>query len=139
MNSDASTSKRHTSGSPRSAPLDSNDEIDAYMADQPNDPEPLPSSSSSPDKVELIRNLMGKQMELGQTWYLVDHSWYRRWQKACTGEVDKDGAVSEQDLGPPSVSPLLDQYGNLKPGLAEGVDVEYVPEEAWNHFVQWQV
>ncbi|ESK97845.1 ubiquitin carboxyl-terminal hydrolase [Moniliophthora roreri MCA 2997] len=137
MNSETSTSKRHTSGSPRSNPLDTNDEIDAYMADQPNEPEPFPSSSSSPDRLELIRNLMRIPMEVGQTWYLVDRTWYRRWEKACSGEVDKDGPVSEQDLGPVSVSSLLDQYGNLKPGLVEGVDVEYVPQEAWDHLVRW--
>ncbi|KAF9269146.1 cysteine proteinase [Marasmius fiardii PR-910] len=136
--SDASSPKRHTSVSPHSRPLDPNDEIDAYMAGQPDDSEGLPASASqSSDRVHLIEQLMCKTMEVGQTWYLIDRTWFKRWQKACKGEVDKEGPLSERDLGPVAVESLLDQYGNLKPGLVEGMDVEYVPEEAWNHFVTW--
>ncbi|KAL0572285.1 hypothetical protein V5O48_009688 [Marasmius crinis-equi] len=135
--SNASSSKRQLSGSPHSRPLDATDEIDAYMADQPNDAEPLPASSQSARRLETIEGLMRKPMEIGQTWYLVDRTWYKRWQKACKGEVDKEGPVVEEDLGPVAVAGLLDQYGNLKAGLAEGIEVEYVPEEAWNHFVSW--
>ncbi|KAL0065156.1 hypothetical protein AAF712_007826 [Marasmius tenuissimus] len=136
--SNGSSPKRQLSGSPHTRPLDAYDEIDAYMADQPNDAAPLPASTSQAQaRVGIIEGLMGKSMEVGQTWYLVDRTWFKRWQKACKGEVDKEGQVLEEDLGPVVVAGLLDQYGNLKAGLAEGIDLEYVPEEAWNYFVNW--
>jgi ubiquitin carboxyl-terminal hydrolase 4/11/15 len=45
--------------------------------------------------------------------------------------------VREEELGPVDNSELLDSYENLRPSLSEGVDLEYVPEEVWNLFVQW--
>lgn len=126
--------------------------IDAYMADQGEEDEgqitlqPLPSSSSFPSVPDI--NLLPatfrhayviaerkKPMSSGATWYLVARSWYRRWEKACTGEVDKEGPVEESQLGPVDNSSLVDEVGNLSAeSLDEGVDVEYVSEQVWELF-----
>jgi ubiquitin carboxyl-terminal hydrolase 4/11/15 len=89
------------------------------------------------EKHQIVEKGKKRKMEVGETWYLISRVWYKRWEKACTGEIDKEGPVEEGELGPVENSGLLDTYGNLQPSLAEGVDVEYVPEEVWNLFVQW--
>ena len=127
---------------------DLNQDIDTYMAESGalHIP-PVISTSlyqetimqpvSLAEKHEIVTKGKERKMEVGETWYLVSRVWYKRWEKACTGEVDKEGPVSEEELGPVNNSGLLDTYGNLQPSLMEGVDLEYVPEEIWNLFVQW--
>jgi ubiquitin carboxyl-terminal hydrolase 4/11/15 len=121
-------------------------DIDAYMAEQDNSDSPALALATRParngivppsDKFSIVQDLLSVPMQVGQTWYLVSKLWYRRWQKACTGEVDKEGAVNEADLGPVNNSSLVDEEGNLLTTLQEGVDVEYVPEEVWHHFTTW--
>jgi len=132
---------------------DPSQDIDAYMVEQGEADIPdaisLKASVSqnatahSPipptEKLFLVEKSIGKKMEVGQTWYLVSREWWKRWQKACTGQVDKEGGVIEQDLGPVNNTPLLDEYENLLPSLIEQIDVEYVPEEVWSYFVTWSV
>ncbi|KAI0084467.1 hypothetical protein BDY19DRAFT_971275 [Irpex rosettiformis] len=138
------------------------DDIDAYMAEQgdasgeatvssvdapavalSNDSvasargmQPSPSSSPA-EKLEYIRQICAIPLKPGDTWYLVSRRWYRRWEKACTGEEDKDGPVQEKDLGPVDNSPLFDAHENILSTLTEHFDVEYVPEDAWEAFVEW--
>jgi len=118
---------------------------DAYMAEnlEPDIPF-IPASQPSPalsreEKLAFVENGKKVPMEVGDTWYLVARDWYKRWLKALTGEVDKEGPITEQDLGPVDNSSLLDTYSNLLPSLAEGVDVEYVPRVLWDSLVQWYV
>jgi len=131
-------------------PPDPNQEIDAYMAEQGE--EEIPPFTSPPsyqdkdmqpvsreEKFNIVSKGKARQMEIGETWYLVSAVWYKRWSRACTGEVDKEGPVIEAELGPVDNSTLLDTYGHLLPSLAENIDVEYVPEEVWKLFIQWCV
>jgi hypothetical protein len=93
-------------------------------------------------KHALITELNKQPMAEGETWYLIARSWYRRWASAATGAMDKDvkeGPVDEMDIGPVDNAPLLEENGELKADLVESVDVEYVPKEAWDLFVQWCV
>ena len=76
----------------------------------------------------------------GEYWYIVSRSWYRRWEKACTGEVDKEGAILENQLG------AVDNSSFFKKGvfdqsasLIENVDVEFVPLGAWDALTRWCV
>ncbi|KAG5725448.1 Ubiquitin carboxyl-terminal hydrolase 4 [Termitomyces sp. T112] len=127
---------------------DSNHDIDAYMADQGEDDIPalVPEPSTSPqilkvapaeERVAFVDRCKLRKMEVGEMWYLVARHWWKRWRKALTGEVDKEGPVNEQDLGPVDNSPLLDSYNNLLTSISEGVDLEFVPEEVWRCFVSW--
>lgn len=129
-------------------------DIDAYMADQgeasiPNtldeatqqwqDNVATASEFSGEQKLALIDGLCKTPMVPGATWYLVSRRWYKRWRKACSGEVDKEGPVTEGELGPVDNSALVDTFGNIVTPPAEKVDVEFVPEQAWGYFTSWFV
>lgn len=122
---------------------DPNIDIDAYMAEQeqgPPMPQPPPKKPMKPiDKLSLVNNLKGQKMEVGQTWYLISREWWKVWRKACLGLVDKEGPVDEKDVGPINNLSLLDEFGNLKPSLVDEIDVEYVPQLAWEYLVTWCV
>lgn len=160
MQSDTSSSsaKRSQSGGP------SNDvgilpddqmitDIDAYMAEQGEADIPttiqLPEATSHQngtnvvfppaEKLSAIKKLREKPLKVGDTWYIVARPWYKQWEKACTGEVDKEGGVDEDTLGPVDNLTLLDKDGNVTSALVEGIDAEFVPKDAWELFVIWCV
>ncbi|TFY56337.1 hypothetical protein EVG20_g8964 [Dentipellis fragilis] len=95
------------------------------------------TSLSLEEKYALVEEKRKGQMKEGETWYLVSRQWFRRWQKAMTGEQDKEGGVDEQDLGPVDNSALLDTSGQLIKAPVEGVHVEFVPEDVWELLVSW--
>ncbi|KAL1747592.1 hypothetical protein HDZ31DRAFT_80304 [Schizophyllum fasciatum] len=77
-------------------------------------------------------------MAAGDEYYLIDASWFKRWRRAMTGEVDKSGPIAETDLTPVSAQSLLDPAtGKLRQGLVEHEDVEYITPAAYEQFVQW--
>ena len=78
--------------------------------------------------VETMRNM---PLVEGATWALLSKSWYRRFEKAATGQVDKEGGVKEEDLGPIDNSTLLETDGSLKENILESIDFECVPEVVW--------
>jgi ubiquitin carboxyl-terminal hydrolase 4/11/15 len=163
MQSDASSSsaKRSLSEDPssdgvlRSPRVDdpfAEADIDTYMAEQGEADIPdtiqLPthvtlngttSALSPPEKLSSVKKLREQQMKVGEIWYIVARRWYRRWEKACTGEIDKEGSVDENLLGPVDNSFLLDKDGNVTSNLVEGVDAEFVCKELWDLFVTWCV
>lgn len=128
---------------------DQNRDIDAYMASQGEDSIPttlhMPQqmdtapNTTLAEKLALVEDGKKKQMVIGETWFLVSRVWWKRWRKACTGEEDKEGPVSEQELGPVDNTPLIDTEGNLKQSLFEGEDVEFVPHDVWRCLVIWFV
>ena len=133
------------------------DDIDAYMMEQEAGPSGAPSQIPQPDlpngvmpgppslPVEAdaptfyndVKYILSTQNQLhvGETWYLVSQSWYRRWEKACTGQVDKEGGVLEGQVGPVDNCELVDNSGRLKAYLQEGTDVVYIPASAWEKLV----
>lgn len=132
---------------------DPNHDIDSYMDEQGENDIPavmtlgpsmisgksigLPKTALPAERLSFVEKNKSRQMKVGETWYLVARDWWKRWRKALSGEADKEGPVDEQDLGPVDNSRLLDSYGNLQLSLAEGVDLEYIPEDVWICFVQW--
>ena len=82
-------------------------------------------------RFQIVESMRGMPLIEGTTWALVSKPWYRRFEKAATGQVDKEGGVKEDHLGPVDNSTLLEVDGRLKEGLVEGIDVEYVPEIVW--------
>ena len=139
-----------TSPSASGATLD--DDIDAYMADQGEATIPsaldaaaqhwqnnvaTTSNLSGQQRLDLIDKLCENPMQPGTTWYLVSRRWWRRWRKACSGEVDKEGPVTEAELGPVDNSSIVDNYGSVVRALIEHIDVEFVPESVWQHLCSW--
>ncbi|TFY59459.1 hypothetical protein EVG20_g7789, partial [Dentipellis fragilis] len=98
---------------------------------------PAQPAMSPQDKHAFVEQKRKRQMKESEVWYLVSRRWFRRWQKAVTGEQDKEGGLEEKDLGPVDNTSLVNAEGQLMISLVEGVDVEYVPEEVWTAFVSW--
>ena len=91
------------------------------------------------ERVSFVEQCNKTPMNLGETWYLVSRHWYKRWRKACLGEVDKEGPLEDKDLGPVDNSSLVDKNGNLISTCIEGVDVEFVHQSIWSLFESWCV
>lgn len=131
----------------------SSQDIDSYMDAQgeadiepfialtpPQDQGTSPLQNMQPaEKLAFVDQGKVRKMQPGETWYLVAMQWYKRWRKAVSGEVDKDGPITELELGAVDNSPLLDIAGGLKADITEGIDVEFVPEEVWKAFETWYV
>lgn len=143
-----------------SLPTPSGSDIDAYMATQEDDPPldsaidpsatppqsrsaqvaPNPSMPPTPEaKLAIIEQAKSRPLTVGETWYLVSRAWYRRWHKAVSGVVDKEGSVNESDLGPVDNSALVNSQGIFSVPAVGGVDVEYLPQNAWDLLVSWYV
>lgn len=121
---------------------DQHQDIDAYMASQGEDSIPATIDLAAvilAEKLAFVEKAKKKRLEIGETWFLVSKDWWKRWRKACTGEEDKEGIITEQELGPVDNRPLVDPEGNLRIGLVDGEDVEFVPPDVWRGFVSWCV
>ncbi|THH01060.1 hypothetical protein EW026_g1582 [Hermanssonia centrifuga] len=137
-------------------------DIDAYMADQgeynateslvtpqvlvngistttsdSTSTSPVATAITSSSKLQTVTELCKASMQVGEVWYLVSRRWYKRWEKACSGQEDKEGILEEKDLGPVDNTSLVDVRGNLISSSVEGVDVQFVPKQVWDLFVTW--
>ncbi|KAI0032314.1 hypothetical protein K488DRAFT_12425, partial [Vararia minispora EC-137] len=94
---------------------------------------------SGEQRLARIEELRKHSMQPGDVWYIISRSWWRRWRRSITGEVDKDekSVMEEADIGPVENASILEPNDELKPNLVEGVDFEFVPKEAWDLLVQW--
>ncbi|EJD07703.1 UCH-domain-containing protein [Fomitiporia mediterranea MF3/22] len=128
---------------------DESDSIDTYMREQgEQDLQRIsletvsaaqqPHSPSPSEKLQFIERVKNRPMIMGETWYIVSRAWYRRWERACRGEVTKQGAILENQIGPVDNSKFFeDGKFDASQSMMEGIDFEFVPSEAWNAFVQW--
>ncbi|KIY53386.1 cysteine proteinase [Fistulina hepatica ATCC 64428] len=132
MQSDASSSSTKR---PQPQPPAVDEDIDAYMATQPDQDTPM--FAVPLDRFKTVQSLKQQPMQPGQTWYLVAAEWLKRWTRATSGEIDKEGPLSEDELGPVDNASLLDSLGNLNADAVEGIDMDYVPEDVWKRFVEW--
>ncbi|KAJ7203950.1 hypothetical protein B0H12DRAFT_474594 [Mycena haematopus] len=146
MQSDSSSTSVKRSLSSDGPSLDPNpsSDTDAYMAELTADTVHLNPTSGAmyhlvppTEKLTRIQASQKERLNAGDTWYLLDRTWWKRWKKACTGVVDKEGAVTEEQLGPVDNSALVDANGSLRPSLIDTIDFELVPQAAWNDLVSW--
>lgn len=100
---------------------------------------------SGSEQVARINQLKAKELVVGDTWYIVAKPWFRRWSSAASQESrtkagDQAESLSVQDVGPVDNANLVKPGSDdlLKPPV-EGIDAEFVPEEAWNLLVSWSV
>ncbi|KAF8582776.1 cysteine proteinase [Ramaria rubella] len=92
---------------------------------------------SPAEKLDAFARHSQAPLEHGHLWYMVAARWLKDWQMACHGKGDKEGIREEARLGPVNNSQLVDNEGNLKPDLTDGIDYELVPKPMWDLFVQW--
>lgn len=82
------------------------------------------------DKTSL-KNLLNKQLRLGDKWYVIDIQWYNKWLDYMGLNDDQTKIVSHVKPGPLSNRLLLDTNGKLKTEIQLNQDYEIVPEECW--------
>ncbi|KAJ7912748.1 hypothetical protein B0H13DRAFT_2006012 [Mycena leptocephala] len=123
---------------------DPNPDTDTYMAELDKDTFHLAPTYSAmyqavppAEKVARVEALKAERMSPGETWYVVDRNWWKRWKKACTGVVDKEGGVTEEELRGVDNTALVDANGYLRAPLSDSVDYELVPQSAWDDLVSW--
>jgi ubiquitin carboxyl-terminal hydrolase 4/11/15 len=103
-------------------------QINPSSDDSPREDIPSPTRL----RFHAVETMRDMPLVEGATWALLSKSWYRRFEKAATGQVDKEGGVKEEDLGPVDNSPLLETDGSLKENVLEGIDFECAPEVVWD-------
>ena len=144
--SDASSSKRAMSEDPSQAanPVDEytllqNANIQLMHIQEDKDDATATLEAELLRRYRQISDRKRLRMQVGETRYIVAQSWYSRWEKACTGMVDKDGPVLETELGPVDNSEFLNKEGSLdyNSSLIEDVDVQYVDQITWDLFKKW--
>ena len=102
-------------------------------------------SPDGPNQVELITEMRDQSLVAGESWYLVERAWFRRWSSIASGVRDEKNDVDDdltlEDIGPVDNAPLATADGELRrePRVQLGVDVEVVPEAAWRYLVEWCV
>ncbi|KAG8862154.1 CSN-associated deubiquitinating enzyme Ubp12 [Tulasnella sp. 330] len=107
-----------------------------------DDPSPGPSTEttvSPKQRLDEIKQLQARQLKLGETWYIVARSWYRNWASACGGPLAKGAPESERQVGSVDNSAIAGPGVNKLSGdgLEEGINIELVPQEAWDLLVSW--
>ena len=139
----AQASDMPTTSLTKFASAETDNAIDAYMAEQGDDQgvalPPTPAERTTAQKLQHVEESMKRAMVVGETWYVVSRRWYTRWRKAMTGEEDKEGALQEKDVGAVDNITLCSPDGEVISTLIEHVDCEFVPGEAWKALEEWCV
>ncbi|KAH8551162.1 hypothetical protein BGW37DRAFT_495026 [Umbelopsis sp. PMI_123] len=105
----------------------------------------IPEANDIPDlapseQVAYIQPLKDSPLVVGDTWYLVASSWYRRWQQHCSRMASQSPITRDIGLrSPPGqiTNDSLMKDGALKPNLLPDTDFQLVPEKAWKALLQW--
>ena len=125
---------------------DANADVDAYMAEQGEDASANTSVSLSSmatptpeEKLSSVESSIQSPMRVGETWYVVSSTWFRRWRKAVSKEVDKDGEVDEKDLGPVDNGDIVVAGGDVINQQLGPEDYIFVPEQVWTWLTAWCV
>lgn len=151
-NSTAASAAVSTDGSSSSStePLRSeNGEVAA--GDNTTSTGPIPARAAPPEdgqmQLSLVLDSAKKSFVEGDTWFVVDRRWYRRWQAACGSNSNEEGDESNgkelqditmSDVGPVDNSRISDtRTGKLTKPVVEGQDVVFLPGEAWHFLEAW--
>lgn len=91
------------------------------------------------DQKQVIAGLLETEFQKGDTWYLVDIGWFKKW-KSYVG-FDKWNMHSMGDEifypGPVDNSELLTDSLSLKENLIDELDYISLPKEAWGKMISW--
>nr|KAF6294698.1 ubiquitin specific peptidase 11 [Pipistrellus kuhlii] len=86
-------------------------------------------------QIESCESGRGRPLRDGESWFLVDRSWYKRWEVYVQVEEEDPsiipGCINNDQLFEDTVN------WHLKKGLVEGEDYVLLPTTAWNHLVSW--
>lgn len=108
-------------------------------------PSTVASNAPRPEgsvQLEMIVEIKRRELEEGESWFLVSRRWYQRWQAACSGiaQFKGDDASLELDaVGPIDNTDITVEGGMLRRPVLDGVDVETLPTAAWVYLLSWCV
>ncbi|CED82890.1 Ubiquitin C-terminal hydrolase [Phaffia rhodozyma] len=101
----------------------------------PSRDELAPAELSPEEKLQMITNFKKQPLNKGDTWFLIDRRWFRRFSTAFSSSQITEEEI--ESLKPIDNSRILDENNKLKPDLVEGMDVEMVPSTAWDALETW--
>lgn len=150
--SSSSTEPLVSSSSSSSSPArheEENHDDDATAARAPRQSPPAGQQQLE----DVLRETRNKQLRQGDTWFVVDRRWFRRWQAACGDgagagytkdeleQLESERLVGDDDdtaVGPIDNSSIADpQTGKLIKVVQEGVDCVFLPMEAYWLLEAW--
>ena len=104
--------------------------------------QPRMEPPAGPEQLNTIIPMSKQRMKAGDTWYVIDRKWYKRWQAACgDAAAEKEQGQSDHDeitVGPIDNTVIAHpQTGALLRPVSEGQDVEFIPAEAWYILMSW--
>ncbi|XP_060780161.1 uncharacterized protein LOC132888139 isoform X2 [Neoarius graeffei] len=86
---------------------------------------------------EEIGRLLKTPLQKGDTWYLVDSSWFKTWKKYVGFDSWDMLGYQTCHPGPVDNSGLLTDSLSLKEHLIEDLDYILLPKEAWGKLISW--
>jgi ubiquitin carboxyl-terminal hydrolase 4/11/15 len=144
---DLNTSSNDGSSSSSTEPLMSeNGDAGPAIASASNTAIPPRHAPPGDGQVQLDLVLEHKKVPFveGDTWFVIDRRWFRRWQAACgsTAGDDSDSKqlqdVSMDEVGPIDNSQIANTTtGRLLRPVLEGQDVEFLPGVSWHLLEAW--
>lgn len=128
---EASTASANSAGSSSSATgggkrLRSSISVSNRPSPFSNHPEGTMDAQCISRQLEIVESLMSSPMEVGQTWYLLDLAWWKRFKAASASQVP--GRIDNSDL--------VDTNDLLKQDLEVDKDIQIVPEPVWKSLVR---
>lgn len=108
------------------------------------DPSESPTAELPPGEVQLavVKDALTQQFREGDKWFIVDRSWYRKWQAACGALADDKSLadISLQEVGPVDNSRIATpRTGKLIVPVQEGINAVFLPGAAWHPLERWSV
>lgn len=109
--------------------------VAAAAEDREPQREAVPGLESQWRQIENSESGRERPLRAGESWFLVEQHWYKRWEVYVQGG-DQDsgtfpGCINNADL-------FEDQVNwRLKKGLVEGEDYVLLPAAAWHYLVDW--
>lgn len=108
----------------------------------------IPARSEPPSngqvQLEMVLNPAKRPLQEGDSWFVVDRKWFRRWQAACGSSQGDDSSTKDlQDISMSEVGPIDNSQiaspatGRLSGPVTEGQDVVFLPGESWHLLEAW--
>ncbi|XP_055963334.1 ubiquitin carboxyl-terminal hydrolase 11 [Sorex fumeus] len=107
----------------------------AVAEDSEEKEEVVPSLANQWDGVESRGSGRHRPLRVGESWFLVEQSWYSQWEEYVQGQ-DRDFSYFP---GPIDNARLFEDRVNwcLRKGLVEGRDYILLPADAWFCLLKW--
>lgn len=80
------------------------------------------------EQIKAVDGSNRQSLQVGHSWFLVESDWVQSWKQSGTGKVVLEGLGTKA---------LVIDGTNLRPGIAENSDFEYLSVESWKWLTSW--